>query len=166
MALKGGIRMKKLSILFMVIMMVISATIAMAGPRRCGSGVGLGCGMEFGRGMGPNAVANLKLSAEQATKIQALREAHLKKVIPLQNQLFSKRAELRLLWVQIVPDQDKIRTKHKKMSNLRDQIQETTTKYRLELRKALTPEQRAQLIAFRLDRDCGQCGKCGMMCRW
>ena len=164
--------MKKLSILFMVIMMVISATVAMASPRRCGSGVGLrcgtglGCGMEFGRGMGPNAVANLKLSAEQATKIQALREAHLKEVIPLQNQLFSKRAELRLLWVQIVPDQDKIRTKHKKMSNLRDQIQETTTKYRLELRKALTPEQRAQLMAFRLDRDCGPCGKCGMMCRW
>ena len=152
--------MKKLSILFMVIMLVISATIAMAGPWRCGSGVGLGSGM------GPNAVANLNLSAEQATKIQALREAHLKEVIPVQNQLFSKRAELSLLWVQINPDQDKIRAKQKEISNLRDQIQEKTTKYRLELRKALTPEQRAQLMAFRLERGCGPGGNCGRMGRW
>ena len=146
--------MKKLSILFMVIMLVISATIAMAGPWRCGSG------------MGPNALANLDLSAEQATKIQALREARLKEVSPVRNQLFGKRAELRLLWVQINPDQDKIRAKQKEISNLRDQIQEKTTKYRLELRKALTPEQRAQLMAFRLERGCGPCGKCGRMGRW
>jgi Spy/CpxP family protein refolding chaperone len=162
----GGKNMKRLGVLFVVIMLVATAAMAMAGPRRCGSGMGSGSGMRPGCGTGPYGLANLDLSPEQSAKIQALREARLKEVSPLRNQVFSKRAELRLLWVQINPDQDKIRTKQKEISRLRDQIQEKATQYRLELRKVLTPEQRAQLMAFRLERGCGQCGQCGKMGCW
>jgi Spy/CpxP family protein refolding chaperone len=168
--------MKRLTVLFVVITLVFSATIAMAGPRRCGSDMGPGCAMGPGHGMGsgcgigpdcgmgPYALANLNLSAEQSSKIQALGEARLKEVSPLQNQLFSKRAELGLLWIQSNPDQEKITAKQKEISNLRDQVQEKATQYRLELRKVLTSEQKAQLAVLKMERGC--CGKCGRMGCW
>lgn len=152
--------MKRLSILFVLIMLVGSATIAMAGPCRSGNAVGPGYGM------GPNALAKLNLTDEQVAKTQTLREAHLRETIPPRNQLFSKRAELRLLWTQTSPDQEKIIAKQKEINELRGQLQEKATRYRLEFHKILTPEQQARLMAYRLGRGCCASGNWGRMGRW
>jgi Spy/CpxP family protein refolding chaperone len=98
-----------------------------------------------GWGMYPSGPSDLDLTAEQSTKLQALREAYLKDVTPLRNQLFSKRAELRLLWTEPNPDQDKIVAKQKEMLEIQSQLEERSTAFRLETRKVLTPEQWAQL---------------------
>jgi len=124
-----------------VITLVATSGLAMA------QGWGRGEGM--GRGHGPGGwAAGLDLSAEQNQKMQALRESHFKETIPLRNEIMSKRLELRTLWVQTNPDQEKILAKQKEVNALMGQFQEKATKHRLEMRQILTPEQQAKLGAF------------------
>ncbi len=79
--------------------------------------------------------------------MQALREANWKEITPLQNELMNKRFELRSLWAQPNPDQEKILAKQKEVNTLREKIQEKATKHRLEMQQILTPDQQAQLSA-------------------
>jgi len=87
----------------------------------------------------------LNLSDDQAVKIQALRETHLKNIAPIQDQLFSARNELRLLWNQPKPNADEITAKQQDMDALRIQLREKVTHHLLEVRELLTPEQQARL---------------------
>jgi Spy/CpxP family protein refolding chaperone len=77
-----------------------------------------------------------------------MRESFFKETLPLRNDMQTKRLELRTLWVQTNPDQEKILAKQKEINALRAQLQEKSTKNRLEMRKVLTPEQQAQLGAY------------------
>jgi Spy/CpxP family protein refolding chaperone len=90
------------------------------------------------------ASSKLNLTAEQTAKIDALRAAHLKEVKPLQDMMFSKRGDLRLLWLEKNPDQEKIAEVQKEIRSLRDKMQDKGTAYRLEVNKVLTPEQQSQ----------------------
>src|SRR4030043_782076 len=91
--------MKKTTIigLSLALGLALMVTIALAwGP---------GFGPGFGRGFGGSAVGVppiLNLTAEQSAQIQALREAFLKEIEPLQKDLWTKRTELRNLWS--IPD--------------------------------------------------------------
>ncbi len=93
------------------------------------------------------AMPGLNLTPEQSAKINALREAHLKDMKPLQDQLFSKRGDLRLLWLEKNPDQEKIAAAQKEIRNLRDQMIDKRTAYRLEVFKVLTPAQQEKFKA-------------------
>ncbi len=151
--------MKKVILTILAVTFLASAGLALAQGWGRGAGVGYGPGMGFGPGMGICAApygpgyfpgtwaANLNLSTEQIQKIQNLREAYWKDIAPLQKELFSKRLELRSLWLQTDPDQDKILAKQKEINALTEKIQEKATKHRLEIRQILTPEQRAKLGA-------------------
>jgi Spy/CpxP family protein refolding chaperone len=86
----------------------------------------------------------LNLTAEQVTKLNALREAHLRDIKPLQDQMYGKRGELRLLWLERTPDQKKILAVQKDLQTLREKLYEKGTTFRLESTKVLTPEQQAQ----------------------
>lgn len=117
------------------------------------SGLAMAQGWGRGEGMGPGYgpggwAAALNLSPEQNQKMQALRESHFKETIPLRNEIMSKRLELRTLWAQTNPDQEKILAKQKEANALMGQLQEKATKHRLEMRQVLTPEQRAKLGTF------------------
>ena len=79
----------------------------------------------------------------------ALRESFFKEALPLRNDLMSKKLELRSLWLQTNPDEEKILAKQKEINDLKAQLQEKGTKNRLEMRKILTPEQQAQLASLR-----------------
>ena len=114
---------------------VLAGTWAFAGPWGWGPGWG----------MYPSGPSGLNVTTEQSTKLQTLREAYLKDVTPLRNQLFSKRAELRLLWTEPNPDEDKIVAEQKEILEIQSQLEERSTALRLETRKVLTPEQWAQL---------------------
>jgi len=86
----------------------------------------------------------LNLSAEQKSKLEALKDKFWKETIFLRNEIHVKRLELRTLWVVPTPVKDKIIAKQKELLNLFNQLQSKVTDYRLEARGYLTPEQSAQ----------------------
>jgi Spy/CpxP family protein refolding chaperone len=97
----------------------------------------------------------LNLTADQNEKLGTLRETHLREVKPLRDQIFSKGGELRLLWLQRTPDQQKIVTVQKEVRTLRDQLADKQTVYRLEANKILTPEQQTKIQAYGAGRSYG-----------
>jgi len=117
---------------------------------------GWGQGMRGGRGPGYGScqsgdvqgLAGLNLTADQEAKIKSLREAQLKDTQPLQDKMFSKRGELKLLWLQQNPDQGKIVAVQKEIRSLRDQLQDKQTNHRLAVLKVLTPEQQTKVQAY------------------
>jgi Spy/CpxP family protein refolding chaperone len=98
--------------------------------------------------MAPNAASDLNLTTEQSGKLQTQRESYLKEVTPLQNQLFGKKAELRLLWGKQNPDRAEITAKQNEILDLQRKVQEKATSYRLDCRSVLTPEQQSRMTAF------------------
>ncbi|MCX5818519.1 MAG: Spy/CpxP family protein refolding chaperone [Deltaproteobacteria bacterium] len=112
----------------------------------------------FGWGRGPGygpcargdsqGPAGLNLTAEQTAKIKEMRETQWKEMKPLQEQMFTKRDEIRKLWLEPNPDQAKITAAQKEMRSLRDQMEDKMTAYRLEAVKVLTPEQREKIGSF------------------
>ena len=133
--------MKKISVIAAFLLVVASATLVMASPR--------GKGDRGGEGLreAPTALASLNLTAEQSEKIRALRESVLKEVTPIRAQLLSKRTEIRLLWMQTKLDPDKIRAIQREDRDLRGQMEEKRTDFRLAFRNILTPEQTSKLLA-------------------
>jgi len=97
----------------------------------------------------PPAVDRLKLTPEQKTKLGELREKYWKDNVSLLNDMRIKRLELRILWAAPNPDKDKILAKQKELNEIRDKMQDKATDFRLEIRTILTPEQAAQIGAFR-----------------
>ena len=114
-----------------------------------------------GPGYGPcqsgdvQGLPGLNLSADQENKIRTLRDAHLKEIKPLQDQLFSKRGELKLLWLQQQPNEEKITAVQREIRNLRDQLQDKETKHRFAVLKVLTPEQQTKVQSFSAGRGFG-----------
>jgi Spy/CpxP family protein refolding chaperone len=111
-------------------------------------------GMAGGSNRGPGGYAmmdvsrGLDLTSEQTAQINTLREAHLKAIKPLQDQLYAKNGDLRLAWLAKSPDQEKIIALQKEVRGLRDQLADQTTANRLEARKILTPEQLAKVQSY------------------
>lgn len=140
--------MKKISVGVALLVVVISATLVMAGSKSRGPGWG----------MNPSVLSDLNLTTEQEEKAKALRESGIKEIAPLRVKSFTKRAELRLLWVQENLDADKIKAKQKEVHELQGKIQEKMTDFRLAFYNILTPEQRTQFLARRLGMDRGQHG--------
>ncbi len=149
--------MKKLAITF-VALLTIAALTASAFAFGPGWGRGYGRGHHgegdcYGADL--TAAPGLNLTTEQTAKINALREVHLKDVKPIQDKMFSKRGDLRLLWLQKNPDQEKIVQTQKEIRTLRDQMQDKKDNYRLKMFKVLTPEQKEKLNAYRPGRGFG-----------
>ena len=146
--------MRKMIVGLMVVALLATAGMAMAQGWGRGMGYGPGPGAGYGPGAGPGYGPQgswgpgLSLTAEQNQKIQAMRESFFKETLPLRNEKQTKQLELRTLWAQTNPDQDKILAKQKEINALRAQLQEKGTRHRLEMRKVLTPEQQAQIGAF------------------
>ncbi len=160
--------MKKLATVLgiMLLVAVIAIPVSARGPgwgSNSGSCPGYGMGTGNGMGMKICKSSNLNLTAEQSAKIQSLRETHLKEVTPLRTKLFTKKAELKLLWAQVNPDKNKIMSKQKEISDLQYSMKEKSTDYRLEIHKVLTPEQRAQQLFSKSGKKnnsrAGICGK-------
>ena len=125
--------MKKITVIAAFLIVVASATLVMAGPRGKGNRGGEGwCDT-------PSALASLNLTAEQSEKIRALRESFLKEVTPIRAWLLSKRAELKLLWIQTKLDPDKIKASQWEARDLKGQMQEKRTDFRIAFSKYPDP---------------------------
>jgi len=132
---------KKLMTAMAVLAAVLMATAAWAyGP---GGGRGWGRGPCYsGDVAGP---AGLNLTAEQNEKIQALRLAHWKEIQPLQTAMFEKRSQLRTLWLETTPNEEKILKVNREIQAIKAQLDDKATKNRLQMLNVLTPEQKAQV---------------------
>jgi len=131
----------------MTMIAVIALVAIMVTPAAAWKG-GMRGGYGYGYGIDDRMAANLNLTAEQTVQIKSLREAQLKEIQPLQNKLYGKRSELRLLWLQQSPDQSKITAADREIRALRDQIQDKGTSHRLAIFNILTPEQQTKLQAY------------------
>jgi Spy/CpxP family protein refolding chaperone len=156
--------MKKLSMVFLAVLIatvLASTTFAYGwgggwgrGHARSACDGGPGCDRDI------QAIQTLGLTAEQTATIRDLREAHLKDVKPLRDKMFSKRGELKLIWLQKAPDREKITAAQKEIGSLRDQMQDKMTSHRLAMLDVLTPEQRTKVQALVAGRGFGH-GKGG-----
>jgi len=143
---KGGRKMKKtLTIVGTAVLVAAVAFPVLA----YGPGQGKGMGMGFTNAETLYCENILNLNTEQSSKLKELREQHQKELLPLRNELFSKRAEVRSLWPKADPGEATIKAKQKEITELENKLQEKMTEYRLECQKVLTPEQQAQLQSAR-----------------
>ncbi|MFB3925137.1 MAG: Spy/CpxP family protein refolding chaperone [Syntrophales bacterium] len=127
---------------------VVSQSLAFNGPMgRRGPGPGY-CA-------NPAAIPGLGLTEEQTAKINALRESYLRETKPLQDKMFSRRGDLKLLWLERNPDQAKIAAVQKEIRSLRDQLQDKRTNYHFEILKVLTPEQQERFRSACMGRGMG-----------
>lgn len=92
--------------------------------------------------------SELNLTPDQKTKLTAMQEKNWKEMIPLRNEMQTKKLEMRTLWTVPNPDKDKILAKQKELGELRDKMQARATDFQIEARKVLTPEQAAQVGTF------------------
>ncbi len=141
--------MKKIIFFTVLLLLLTSASFVTAGPFGKDFGIGTGYWMN------PSALSNLNLTTEQSEKIRVLRETYLKETTALRTQIYSKRAELKLLWVQTNPDPARIKAIQKEIMDLTGQILNKTTDYQLEFRNILTPEQLTNLLAQGLGKRHG-----------
>jgi Spy/CpxP family protein refolding chaperone len=133
--------MKKISVtLLTVIFFAVLATSALAAPWGRGMGRGPTCD-----GDGTRYLKHLNLTADQTASIKTLRDAHLKDVKPLHDKMFAKRGDLRLLWLEKNPNQDKIVALQKEIRTIRDQMQDKATDLHFAITNVLTPEQKEKL---------------------
>jgi len=130
--------------------LALMATLALA----WGPGFGPGFGRGF-RGPAYGVPPIPDLTDEQSVQIQALRDAFLKEIEPLREDLFTKGTELRTLWSSPNPDAAAVTAKQKEILDLQSKLQERATTLGLEIRKVLTPEQLAKLPALSQDGTFG-----------
>jgi Spy/CpxP family protein refolding chaperone len=116
---------KTIVMMSLVLAVALVASVALAGP----------WGGRF-YGMGP-MVPNL--TPEQSQQVLALQQAHLEKITPVQQELFSKKMELRGLWLSQSQDQAKISALQKEIFDLVDQLQQDSGNLRAEMLKVITP---------------------------
>ena len=131
--------MKRTMLIGALILVLATATFAAAGP------YGGKRGGAFGPG--PYGAVNLELTAEQAEKLAELRRSNFAEMQEIRNQLFQKRAELRLAWMQLEPDPARIRSIQKEINELRAQRQDKMVDHRMAFRNILTPEQLSKHLA-------------------
>lgn len=135
--------MKKMMIITAIAAIALTTTV-MAAPAEARWGWG-GGSPGVGYYCSDAVTARVNLTAEQATKLNALRDAHFKEIKPLQDRLYSKSGDLRILWLQSTPDRLKILNTQKEIRTIRDQLYDKQTAHQLEARKVLTPDQQSLL---------------------
>ncbi|MCP4110546.1 MAG: hypothetical protein GY749_34330 [Desulfobacteraceae bacterium] len=90
----------------------------------------------------------LDLTFEQTKKIRNLKKSLEKETSRLKIREFERKAELRLLWMQMKPDSKMLKAKQKKIHGLKWQIQEKNTDFWLKFRNTLTEEQLSEFLAI------------------
>lgn len=142
--------MKKTGLITAVLIVLAFATIAMAkGPGSSGMGMGMPGDIDG------DALFALDLSKAQTEKIREIREKQHKEIMPLRVKSFEKKAELKLLWMQLHPDVAKIKNMHKELNALKLKMGEKNIDFCLEVRNVLTPEQLSRYLALKNERGYG-----------
>jgi Spy/CpxP family protein refolding chaperone len=135
-----------------MIAIAILTTVAVSAPAMAYRDVRVGYGKGPGTVEDIAADRDLELTLDQKEKIGVLREAHLRDIKPLQEQLSVKSRELKELWLSSTPDREMILARQREVHSLRNQLMEKLTAYRLDTLQLLSPEQRARVRPFGPER--------------
>lgn len=100
----------------------------------------------------PEMASALNLTNDQMQIFQELRDAYSNEMVPLQNQLFSKKAEMRMLWEGSSPDREKLSAMHEEISTLHQRLNQLAVQYQMDCRAVLTPDQQAMLAKTAAER--------------
>ena len=98
-------------------------------------------------GYGAAGLDGLGLTADQQSRVAELRTKSDRKVFALRDAMATKSSALRQLWSAQRPDRKAIQDKQAEMDQLRQQMQDARTEYRLAVLDVLTPAQRETLQA-------------------
>ena len=107
------------------------------------------------------------LTPDQQDKMDAIRAAHLKEMMPLRTDLQLKEIELEALWRADEPDAKKIVAKVKEIGDIREKMEVVRINHMLDCRKLMTPEQLKAMKKMGMGRGMrgmmrGQMGGCPM----
>jgi len=102
----------------------------------------MACGMQGMQGMKGMQAMMPDLTPDQLEKMDALREANLKEMLPIRTDLEIKRIELEALWRADEPDAKKIVAKVKEIGDLQEKMEVARINHMFDIRNLLTPEQR------------------------
>ena len=132
---------------FVMLLSVLIVGVATAAFSWGGGPGGHGRGPGYGPCAGGDmaALSGLNLTAAQTEKISTMRDSFRREIKPLQDKMFSKRGDLRLLWLEKSPDQQKILAAQKELRAVRGELQDKMTAHHLAVLKVLTPEQQTKL---------------------
>ena len=101
-----------------------------------------GMGMRKWRGENPCwRAADLDLSQEQRKNLELVQQAHFREAQIFRAQLFTKRLELRELFVSPTVKIESIRSKNLEIIELESKQEEKFIEYLIKVRNLLTPEQ-------------------------
>lgn len=128
----------KIMSLAAVAAMVLTASLALAGP----AGQGRGAGYAYA----PRAA---QLSPEKQAAFQKLRAAHYTKTVQMRAELRVKRAQLNAAAVAPTPDMAKIDALAKEIGTLQGQLLTERTHFRVQVAKEIGPEVAAHLRGHR-----------------
>ncbi len=141
--------------ILIVSVMLVFATVGLVLAGQHGRG---GCDGQNWK-MDSAMMSDLNLTPEQTEKVRSQMESLHADMAPLRNQKFQCKTELKLLWMQMKPDVEKIKAKQKQLHDLKWQVMEKVTDYRVSLRNVLTPEQLSRYLIQTSDRQYGPRGK-------
>lgn len=98
--------------------------------------------------------SELDLTEPQKDQIRAMNETFTNENNELKEQIYAKHQELRQLWAEPEPDQNRIIAKQQEINQLKNDLRDKTTLHRMKVRnEVLTYEQREKLSGMMQDRD-------------
>ena len=133
--------MKKIAFIAFSMIALVAGSYVFADPKGRGT-------VDFTGSM----IESLNLTTGQMEKVRDLRGSYLKEKEPLQKQLFTRKTELRLLWMHTKTDAEKIKSVQKEIHDLQWTLLEKRTNFQLAFRNILNPEQLSKYIHFTQDR--------------
>lgn len=137
--------LKTISIALVVIAMAVIVALPATAQMRMRGG--------YGRGhYHPVDITKLRaldLTDEQITKLKILREDHLREIMPIEDQMFNKTLELKVLWLEQTPDINKLSSAQKEIQSFQQEMYEKTMTYRNGIRSILTDQQQKILWSHR-----------------
>ena len=136
-------KINHLILLLIIGLMISGTTSAIAKP---------GGTMRHNANSGFSPLAQIDLSTEQTEKIRELRVTHEESILPLRLQEHQAKAELHIFWLQLTPDVEKIKSAQKKIHDVKFQILEKDTEFRIAMREVLTEKQLSRFLALGGDR--------------
>ena len=130
----GGMMKSKIIILIFFFLSIFAASPSFSQPP--------GMGMRKWRGENPCwRAADLDLSHEQRKNLELIQQAYFREAQLLRAQLFTRRLELRELFVSPTIKIESIRSKNSEIIELESKQEEKAIEYLIKVRNLLTPEQ-------------------------
>jgi len=116
----------------------------------------MACGMQGMQGMMPGP-AMPDMTPEQLEKMDALRAAHMKTVMPIQTDIRVAEIELDALWRADKLDAKKIVAKVNEIGGLRQKLELAMVNHRIDMYNLMTPDQQKAMRKMHMGR--GMMGK-------